>query len=118
MGSYVDKFLIPKELKKTTKFTEEDKEKVRNLYTQGWAKRAIAREIPMSRRMVDFIINPDRWEKCKKQFAARQKTGVYRYTTKEQSAMVAKVRKRKKIIINQLIPNEKNTHINNLNINN
>lgn len=103
MGSTVDKYLIPKELKKTTKFTDEDRERVKSLYDQGWAKRKIAREMHMDKRMVDFILDPEKMKENAKKFAIRQKEGRYRYPTKEQSAMVAKVRKRKKAILSKLI---------------
>lgn len=106
MTSKVDKLLIPKQLKLTTKYTEEDRERVRTMYHNGHTQRAIARDIPMSRRMVSFILFPERMQRCKEQFATRQKTGIYRYPTKVQSAMVKAVRARKKKMINSLIPNK------------
>lgn len=105
MTTTVDKFLIPKELKKTTKYTHKDHKNVEYLYDNGMAIRAIAREIPMSRRMVQFILFPDRLALAKKNFAKRQKDKRYRYPTKIQTAMVKTVRNRKKLIIDKLIPN-------------
>ena len=103
MSTIPDRYLIPKQLKLTTKYTEDDRSMVYSLHEHGYSQRAIARTIPMSRRMVQFILFPEREAKCKEQYAIRQKTGIYRYPTAVQSAMVAKVRKRKKKIINQLI---------------
>ena len=57
----------------------------------------------MSRTMVQFILFPDRLALAKANYALRQKDKRYRYPTKEQSAMVAKVRNRKRQILNQLI---------------
>lgn len=103
MTTIPDKYIIPKNLKLTTKYTNEDREMVKWMYKQGEKQRAIARLIPMSRRMVSFILFPERMAKCKEQFAIRQKTGKYRYPTHIQSAMVQAVRSRKRKIINKLI---------------
>ena len=103
MPTIPDRYLIPKQLKLTTKYTEADQEHVRQLYGAGWTQRAIARNIPMSRRIVSFILFPERMAKCKEQFAQCQKEGRYRYPTTIQSAMMKKVRHRKSKILNQLI---------------
>ena len=103
MPTIPDRYLIPKQLKLTTKYTEDDKSMVYSLHEHGYAQRAIARMIPMSRRMVQFILFPEKMAKCKEQYAARQKDGRYRYPTAIQSAMVKKVRHRKSKILNQLI---------------
>lgn len=100
----VDTLLIPRELKKTTKYTDEQKNKVRILYDKGIGIREISREIPMSRRMVQFVLFPERAELAKKNFAKRQKDGRYKYPTEVQTRMVRECRERKKGIINQLIP--------------
>lgn len=99
----IDLYRIPKELKLTTKYTEDDRERVRNLYQDHVSINQIAREIPMSKRMVQFILFPERALIAKQNFAKRQKDGRYRYSTEQQSAMVRKVRERKKLIKDQLI---------------
>ena len=103
MPTIPDRYLIPKQLKLTTKYTPKDIEHVKQLYNAGWKQRAISRNIPMSRRMISFILFPGKMAKCKEQFAQRQKEGRYRYPTAIQSAMVKKVRHRKQKILNQLI---------------
>lgn len=103
MTTIPDKYLIPKQLKLTSKYNDEDKKKVKKLYAMNKSIHSIAKEIPMSRRMVQFILFPERMLLAKQNFALRQKDGRYRYPTNIQSAMVAKVRNRKKTIINQLI---------------
>lgn len=96
MPTIPDRYLIPKQLKLNTKYTDNNRFQVLALHEAGYAQRAIARMIPMSRRMVSFILFPERMAKCKEQYAQRQKDGRYRYPTAVQSAMVAKVRNRKK----------------------
>ena len=104
MTCLADKYLIPKELKKTTRFTDEQRANVKILYEKGNSIRSISRDIPMSRRMVQFILFPKRALLAKTNFAKRQKDGRYRYPTKLQSEMVQKVRSRKRLILNQLTP--------------
>lgn len=100
----VDKYLIPKELKKTSKYNQIDIENVKfEYYALHTPIREIARIIPMSRRMVQFILFPERLALAKKNFALRQKDGRYRYSTKIQTQKVRECRQYKKNIINQLI---------------
>ena len=103
MPLYIDNYLIPKNLKKTTKYTETDIKIVKSLYKQKIPIRQIARLSPMSRRLIQFTLFPERLKHNKELFSIRQKTGRYRYTTKKQTEMVRNVRNRKKLIINKLI---------------
>jgi len=103
MNYYIDDYIIPKELKKTTKYTEEERNKVKILYEKGLAIRQISKDIPMSRRLVQFILFPERALLAKQNFARRQKDGRYRYSTKKQSEMVKQVRLRKTKMIDKLI---------------
>lgn len=103
MPTIPDRYLIPKQLKLTTKYTDKQREVVKLFYKAGHSQRAIARMLSMSRRMVSFILFPEKMAKCKEQYAARQKDGRYRYPTAIQSAMVKKTRHRKSKILNQLI---------------
>jgi hypothetical protein len=113
MTSIVDKYIIPKAQKRTTKYSEADREKVKSLHKNGMSIHSIAKEIPMSKRMVQFILYPERAELAKKNFAKRQKTGVYRYETSVQSSMVRKVRERKKQLLKNGYLIKKEKHANN-----
>lgn len=98
-----DRYLIPKQLKLTTKYTDDDRSYVYSLYETGMGIREISRTIPMSRRMVQFILFPERALLAKKNFAIRQKEGRYRYPTPLQSKMVRECRHRKQAILPTLI---------------
>lgn len=103
MTTIVDKYLLPKDLKKTTKYTDEQREQVKQWHKEGKSIHSIAKDIPMSRRMVQFILFPERAVLAKKNFAKRQKDGRYRYETQKQSAMVKEVRTRKRTLLDKLI---------------
>lgn len=102
-GCLADKYLIPKELKKTTRYNDDQRANVKSLYQEGLSIRSISREIPMSRRMVQFILFPERALLAKHNFAIRQKEGRYRYSTKIQSKLVQQVRSRKRQMLDKLI---------------
>ena len=102
-GCLADKYLIPKELKKTTHYNDDQRANVKILYEKGNSIRSISREIPMSRRMVQFILFPERALLAKKNFAIRQKEGRYRYPTPIQTKLVQQVRSRKRQMLEQLI---------------
>jgi hypothetical protein len=103
MTCLADRYLIPKQLKKTTHYTDEQRANVKILYEKGNSIRSISREIPMSRRMVQFILFPERALLAKTNFAKRQKDGRYRYTTQTQSQLVQEVRSRKRKMLDNLI---------------
>jgi hypothetical protein len=103
MTCLADKYLIPKELKKTTHYNDDQRANVKILYEKGNSIRSISREIPMSRRMVQFILFPERALLAKTNFAKRQKEGRYRYPTPIQTKLVQQVRSRKRKMLDKLI---------------
>lgn len=103
MPCIADRYLIPKNLKKTTKYSDKDREQVRHLFKHGMSIHSISKTVGMSKRMVQFVLFPERAERAKELFAKNQKDGRYRYPTEIQSAMVQKVRQRKKNILDKLI---------------
>jgi len=65
-------------LDRRVKLTDTEKQKIREEYATGEiGMRALATKYKVSRRTIDFILNPDRLEKAKEQFAERQKDGRY-----------------------------------------
>jgi len=74
---------IPRELDRRVKYTEEDKEKVKTMYRfERLSQRAISRDTGISRRMVSFILFPEKYEVARKQFKERRKDGRYFYGKK------------------------------------
>jgi hypothetical protein len=70
---------IPRNLDRRVKYTTADKERVVALFKSGFPQRAIARETGISRRMVSFILFPDRLARQKELYKERRKDGRYYY---------------------------------------
>lgn len=58
--SEVDKLLIPKELNRSIKLTEEDKVNIISNHYKGMSQRALARYFNVSRRLISFVLFPER----------------------------------------------------------
>jgi len=99
----IDNYLIPRHLKLTTRHLEAEYSTVKILYAKGEPIRNIVRLTTFSRRMIQFIIFPERALLAKQNFARRQKDGRYKLPTKEQSARVQATRNRKRILTDKIL---------------
>ena len=60
------------------KLTEEDKENIRIEYSKGdTSHNKLAVKYGVSKRLISFVLNPDKLEKAKEQFSERRKDGRY-----------------------------------------
>lgn len=86
---------------KRVKLTVEDKKEIREEYANGnISQRELAKKYNVSRRLIQFVLNPDSQEIAKKQFAERQKDGRYYDKTKHKDYM-KKHREHKKDLYNK-----------------
>lgn len=75
------------------KLSEADKERVRELYKlPDWSQRRLAGEFGVSRRLIQFVIDPDKEARNKEAFAERQKDGRY-YDRERHSEQVKQTRR-------------------------
>jgi len=84
-----EKMHIPRELKKTTKLSPEDKEEIRYRYLKigGVSQRELAREYGVSRRLIVFCIYPERQEKNYQARVDRGGSKIYYNKSKHTEAM-------------------------------
>ena len=69
---------IPPEKDKRVKLTDEQREQIRELYKlPDWSQRRLAGEFKVSRRLIQFIVDPEKLEAAKAAYAERQKDGRY-----------------------------------------
>lgn len=90
-----DKLLVPKEHDKRIKLTPEDKELIKHLYeTTDTSQRKLATQFGVSRRLIQFILYP---EKHKANLQAREaRGGSKQYYNKETHTKTMKAHRRHK----------------------
>ncbi|MCY7911227.1 hypothetical protein MOB65_20435 [Bacillus inaquosorum] len=86
---------------KRVKLTDDDKEKIRKEYATGLvSQRGLAKKYGVSRRAIQFALDPEKLERAKKQFAERQKEGRY-YNKDKHKEYMRKHREHKKELYNK-----------------
>lgn len=79
------------------RLTEEQKDEIRALREiEGLSTYRLAERFGVSRRTIDFVLNPDRLEKVKSQTAVRAKDGRYRLETSAATESVRRTREYKR----------------------
>lgn len=91
---------IPPEYDRRRKLSEADKASIREEWEAGKAQRQLAREYGVSRRLISFIVHPDKLTEARRLFRERQKEGRY-YDKDKHTAQVRKHRRYKQSLINQ-----------------
>ncbi len=88
--------VMKKEDDKRIKLTEDDKQEIRKIYNQGlMSQRQLAEKFKVSRRSIQFILDPEKLERNKEQRAEKAKDGRY-YRREYQREYMREYRHRKK----------------------
>lgn len=70
---------LPKQYDRRVKLSDEQREEIRDKYASGlYSQRALASEYQVSRRLIAFILYPERYAKSKEQFKVRRQDGRYK----------------------------------------
>ena len=104
--SEVEHLHIPKKLKRSVKLTEEQREEIIAIYKTGSSsQRKLAKLFGVSRRLIFFIVNPDKYEEYK--IAYKEKGGSMRYYNKDKQCTYSqRTREYRKELENKLIKKE------------
>lgn len=87
---------MKKEDDKRIKLTDDDKEEIRKLYSKGmFSQRQLAEMFNVSRRSIQFVLNPEKLKENYKQRAERGKDGRY-YNKEKQKEYMQQYRHQKK----------------------
>lgn len=68
---------VPADHDRRRKMTDEQKEDARGLRNQGWSQRQLARHFGVSRRLIQFVLDPEAEKRAREAFLERQKDGRY-----------------------------------------
>ena len=86
---------LPPELDKRRVLSEEHKEKISSLYKTGtFSQRQLAQEYGVSRRLIQFIIDPEKLKRQKELFRERRKDGRY-YDREKHTKAIRELRRKK-----------------------
>lgn len=91
------------------KLTDTERETIRNLREEdGVSYARLAKTFGVSKQLVMFICNPDKYEVAKEQRRQRGKDGRYRQSKADQAATMKKHRQHKQYVylLNQLYNNQ------------
>lgn len=107
MPEKVDKMIIPRKFDRRVKLTEVDKEKIKSLHSAGFPIRFIAREFEdkCSRRMIQFVLFPERGKLVAEQFKERRKDGRYYSKENHREAIKGTRRYKKELLKRGLLIN-------------
>lgn len=74
-----EKIKLSREQDRRVKLSENQKEEIKHKYELGtYSQRALAREYNVSRRLISFILFPEKAEICKEQLKRRKADGRYK----------------------------------------
>lgn len=92
---------------KRVKLTDEDRVNIRAEYEAGGtSQRKLAEKYKVSRRLIQFVLDPEGAERAKKQYAERRKDGRYYDKEKHRVAMMEHRKHKKKLYKEGLIEEE------------
>lgn len=96
------KIKLPKAKDRRIKLSASDEKTIRRLYTRGYSIRKIAEVYKerCSRRLIQFVIFPERRELCRIQFKERRKDGRY-YDKEKNTQAVRNHRRYKQSVLTQ-----------------
>lgn len=79
-----EKMKLSKSQDRRIKLTDEQREEIRQKYSTGlYSQRALAREYNVSRRLITYIIDDEKYQRSKEQLKERRADGRYKPTKEE-----------------------------------
>ena len=79
-----EKIKLSREQDRRIKLSPTQREEIKEKYATGlYSQRALAREYNVSRRLISFIIDDEKYQKTKEQFKKRRADGRYKPTKEE-----------------------------------
>lgn len=91
-----EKIKLSREQDRRVKLTEEQRKEIRDKYESGmYSQRKLAAEYGVSRRLIQFTTDPDKYERAKEQFKERRKDGRYTPTKEEYAKVIREHRQYK-----------------------
>jgi DNA invertase Pin-like site-specific DNA recombinase len=94
-----DKIKLPKGKDRRVKLTDEQRADLIEMRKQGLSYSKLGKAFNCSKRLAILICNPEKYEKLKKQSAARHAEGRYKYSKEEWAAVMREHRRYKQSVL-------------------
>lgn len=79
-----EKIKLSRSQDRRIKLTDKQRKEIKEKYATGlYSQRALAREYGVSRRLIAFVLDDAKYQKCKEQFKERRADGRYKPTKEE-----------------------------------
>lgn len=79
-----EKIKLSREQDRRIKLSPTQREEIKEKYSTGlYSQRALAREYGVSRRLISFVLDDEKYQKCREQFKERRADGRYKPTKEE-----------------------------------
>lgn len=83
-----EKIRLSREQDRRIKLTDEQRDEIRHKYSTGlYSQRSLANEYGVSRRLITFVLDPNKYEHSRELLKERRKDGRYK-PTKEEHKMI------------------------------
>lgn len=84
MPNKYDNIKLSREQDRRIKLTDEQRDEIRHKYSTGlYSQRGLAREYGVSRRLITFVLDPNKYEHSRELLKERKKDGRYKPTKEE-----------------------------------
>ena len=85
----IDKINVTKQYDRRIKLSDKDKKIIYKTYWQGGTSyNQLAKQYHVSKRLIIFICNPEKYEKVKEQHKERRKDGRYKETAEQKKQIM------------------------------
>lgn len=83
-----EKIKLTREQDRRIKLTEEQREEIRSKYASGlYSQRKLAAEYNVSRRLITFVLDDNKYQRAREQFKERKADGRYKQSKEEWAAV-------------------------------
>lgn len=84
-----EKMKLPRKYDRRVKLTAEQRQEIRKKYVTGLTStRILAKEYQVSRRTIQFVIDPEKYNRARQQFKENRKDGRYKPKKEEWAAII------------------------------
>ena len=91
---------LPRKYDRRIKLTDKEREEIRQRYDKGHTSyKELAEEYHVSARLIDLVVNPEKYEILKEQYRERRKDGSYKLPKESAIAAQKNLREYKKRLV-------------------